>query len=95
MTKENNIDHDEDVALAEYLYELGKNSSAQFGIGIRDENRPNHWCETSDISFKDKKTILILPGSGANRAKEANGMCKIVQNMLPQDKIDDFQICSI
>lgn len=95
MTKENNIDHDEDVALAEYLYELGKNSSAQFGIGIRDENRPNHWCETSDISFKDKKTILILPGSGANGAKEANGMCKIVQKMLPQDKIDDFQICSI
>lgn len=68
---------------------------SEFGIGIRDENAPNHWKEVSKLSFAAKKTIFILPGSGTNSAKEANGMCKIVQNMLPEAKRDEFQICSM
>ena len=86
--------YDDEKAMAEFLSEF-QSDDVKFGIGVRDESEPDHWKEKTDISFADKKTILILPGSGANRAKEANGMCKIVQNMLPQDKIDDFQICSI
>ncbi|MBP5353199.1 MAG: hypothetical protein J6Y91_05490 [Alphaproteobacteria bacterium] len=42
-----------------------------------------------------KKTVLILPGSGVNSAKEANGMCKVVEKMLPEDRKDDYQICSL
>ncbi len=66
-----------------------------FGIGVRDESAPNHWKEVTGISFADKKTIFILPGSGTNSAETANGMCKIVQNMLPEDQQHNFQICSM
>ena len=56
-----------------------------FGIGVRDESAPNHWKEVTDISFADKKTIFIFPGSGTNSAETANGMCKIVEEMLPEE----------
>ena len=85
---------DDEKVIAELLSEF-QSDDAKFGIGVRDENEPNHWKEKTDISFADKKTILILPGSGANSAKEANGMCKIVQNMLPQNEAENFQICSM
>lgn len=93
--KENDdIYENDEEAIAELLSEF-QSDDVKFGIGVRDENEPNHWKETSDISFADKKTILILPGSGTNSAKEANGMCKIVQKMLPQNKTENFQICSM
>ncbi len=69
---------------------------SKFSIGIRDYSLPNHWRESdSDFSFNHKKTILILPGSGTNSAKEANGMCKIVEQMLPEEEKNNFQICSL
>lgn len=71
-------------------------SISRFGLGIRDESVPNHWRKAKeDLSFKNKKTILILPGSGTSSAEQANGMCKIVQKMLPEDKKNNFQICSM
>lgn len=70
---------------------------SRFGLGVRDKNSPHHWREDDgSLSFSgDKKTILILPGSGTHDSKAANGMCKIVENILPPDKIDEFQICSM
>lgn len=69
---------------------------SKFGFGIRDLNSENHWREaTEDFSFLDKKTILILPGSGTNSAEAANGMCKIAEDMLPDEVKDKWQICSM
>ncbi|MBQ8677748.1 MAG: hypothetical protein IJ529_04710 [Alphaproteobacteria bacterium] len=69
---------------------------SKFGFGIRDLNSENHWHEaTENFSFGDKKTILILPGSGTNSAEGANGMCKIAENMLPDEVKDKWQICSM
>ena len=66
------------------------------GFGVRDYNTENHWraCD-ENFSLLDKKTILILPGSGTNSKKQANGMCKIAENMLPDDQKDKWQICSM
>lgn len=69
---------------------------SKFSIGVRDYSLPYHWRESdSNFSFKNKKTILILPGSGTNSAKEANGMCKIVERMMPDEEKNNFQICSL
>lgn len=69
---------------------------SKFGFGVRDLNSKNHWRDASDdFSFLDGKTILILPGSGTNSAKDANGMCKIAEDMLPDDVKDKWQICSM
>ena len=47
------------------------------GFGVRDYNADNHWRDCDEeFSLLGKKTILILPGSGAQSAKQANGMCK-------------------
>lgn len=66
------------------------------GLGVRDYNTENHWraCD-ENFSLLDKKTILILPGSGTNSKKQANGMCKIAEDMLPDDQKDKWQICSM
>lgn len=66
------------------------------GMGIRDYKAASHWrnCD-ENFSLLDKKTILILPGSGTNSAEQANGMCKIAENMLPDDQKDKWQICSM
>lgn len=69
---------------------------SKFGFGVRDLNSENHWREaTNDFSFLNKKTILILPGSATNSAEAANGMCKIAENMLPDEVKDKWQICSM
>ena len=70
---------------------------SKIGLGVRDKNSPHHWREDDGtLNFaSDKKTILILPGSATHDAKAANGMCKVVEEMLPPDKIDEFQICSM
>ncbi|MBE6454808.1 MAG: hypothetical protein E7017_08050 [Alphaproteobacteria bacterium] len=68
----------------------------KFGFGVRDLHSDNHWIDApQDFSFLGKKTILILPGSGTNSAKAANGMCKIAENMLSVDTKNDWQICSM
>ncbi len=67
-----------------------------FSLGFRDENAPEHWREAAEnYSFLGHKTILILPGSATNSAQEANGMCKIVQNLLPEDLAKKVDICSL
>lgn len=69
---------------------------SKFGFGVRDLNSEDHWCEATDnFSFLNKKTILILPGSGTNSAEAANGMCKIAENMLPDEVKDKWQVCSM
>jgi len=68
----------------------------KFGFGVRNPEADNHWQDAPEnFSFLNKKTILILPGSGTNSAKAANGMCKIAEKMLPEDKKDSWQICSM
>lgn len=65
-------------------------------LGIRDLSAENHWRAVSeDFSLSDKKTILILPGSATNSAQEANGMCKIVENMLTSEERERHTICSM
>lgn len=66
------------------------------GFGVRDYNDVKHWRNVDEnFSLLGKKTILILPGSGTNSAKQANGMCKIAENMLPHNQKDKWQICSM
>lgn len=68
----------------------------KFGFGVRDLKAENHWREAAEnFSFADKKTILILPGSGTNSAGQANGMCKIAEDMIPENIRDSWQICSM
>lgn len=70
---------------------------SEYHVGMRCNNADEHWIEVSpDFSFLgDKKSILILPGSGTNSAKEANGICKRVENMIPSELRDDYHICSL
>ncbi len=66
------------------------------GFGVRDYNADNHWRDCDEeFSLLGKKTILILPGSGAQSAKQANGMCKIAEDLLPEAQKDKWQICSM
>lgn len=66
------------------------------GFGLRDYNATNHWqvCD-ENFSLLGKKTIFIVPGSGTNSEEQANGMCKIAENMLPDDQKGKWQICSM
>lgn len=73
-----------------------ENEYIKFSFGLRDLNSDKHWREAPEnFSFLDKRTILILPGSGTNSAEAANGMCKIAENMLPEEVRDSWQICSM
>ena len=66
------------------------------GFGVRDYNADNHWRDCNEeFSLLGKKTILILPGSGTQSAKQANGMCKIAEDLLPEAQKDKWQICSM
>ncbi len=68
----------------------------RFGLGLRDANVSKHWRELPrDYSFLNHKTILILPGSGTRSAKDANGMCKIAENMLEENIKNSVNICSL
>ncbi len=61
---------------------------SKFSIGCRDMSSPHHWKEVDGKYFSQKhKRILILPGSGANSAKEANGMCKVVEKILENSSV--------
>ena len=59
---------------------------AKYSFGVRDLQAYDHWCEApADFSLLNNyKTIVIFPGSGSTEAKNANGMCKIFENMLPE-----------
>lgn len=74
-----------------------ENSYIKFGFGVRDLSAEKHWREATPetLSFSDKKTILILPGSGTNSAEQANGMCKIAEEMIPENLRNSWQICSM
>lgn len=52
--------------------------------GIRDRKAPRHWrgLQKGYSLRKKPKKILVLPGNGAETAKSANGMCKVVQDLL-------------
>ena len=70
---------------------------AKYSFGVRDMQAPSHWCEApTDFSLLDNyKTIVIFPGSGSTEAKAANGMCKIFENMLPEELKGKVKICSL
>lgn len=56
----------------------------KIGAIIRDTKLPNH-CRQLPLDFTprpNRKTIIILPGNQTNTPEAANGMCKIVENML-------------
>jgi hypothetical protein len=70
---------------------------AKYSFGIRDLRASDHWREApADFSLLDNyKTIVIFPGSGSTEAKDANGMCKIFENMLPEELKSKVKICSL
>ena len=70
---------------------------AKYSFGVRDMQAPSHWREApTDFSLLDNyKTIVIFPGSGSTEAKAANGMCKIFENMLPEELKGKVKICSL
>lgn len=73
-----------------------KEKKFTFIMGIRDDNAPNHWREVSkNYKFAQHKTVLVLPGSAAHSSKAANGMCKIVEEMLPEKIRKSVDICSL
>lgn len=70
---------------------------AKYSFGVRDLQAYDHWCEApADFSLLNNyKTIVIFPGSGSTEAKNANGMCKIFENMLPEELKSKVKICSL
>ena len=73
------------------------NDLAKYSFGVRDMQAPNHWLEApADFSLLNNyKTIAIFPGSGSTEAKDANGMCKIFEDMLPEELKNKVKICSL
>ena len=73
------------------------NDLAKYSFGVRDMHAPNHWLEApADFSLLNNyKTIAIFPGSGSTEAKDANGMCKIFEDMLPEELKSKVKICSL
>lgn len=67
-----------------------------FFMGIRDLDAPNHWRKVNDkYPFAKRKTVLVLPGSAVHSAQGANGMCKVVENMLSEKERKNVDICSL
>lgn len=67
-----------------------------FRIGLRDNSAPNHWREINQkYPFAKRKTVLVLPGSAAHSAKDANGMCKVIENMISEKERKNVDICSV
>lgn len=55
------------------------------GLGRRVSTEDKHWEEvTNPDALLGKKVILCLPGNGTKTAKVANGMCKVIANMLSE-----------
>ena len=67
-------------------------------LGKRDSKAENHWIDvpprtnfgegSEEYNYADiykHKTILRLPGDGAETAKSANGACKKIENMLSDE----------
>ena len=67
-------------------------------LGKRDSKAENHWIDvpprthfgegSEEYNYADMykhKTILCLPGDGAEKAKAANGMCKYIEEMLSDE----------
>lgn len=76
--------------MEEYIFE-------KFKFGRRDTKTPNlknHWQELDLSSYRiTKPTVICLGGNGTTDAREANGMAKIVQNMIGES--EDVDIISI
>ena len=70
---------------------------SEFHMGMRHDDSDTHWIDvSSDFSFLGaKKSILVLPGSGTSSSEAANGMCKLVEKMLPPELRENYQICSL
>lgn len=67
-----------------------------FRIGLRDSSASNHWREINKkYPFAKRKTVLVLPGSAAHSAQDANGMCKVVENMISEKERKNVDICSL
>lgn len=87
---------DEEIKNLWFVSDYVNKDKLDDGFGLRDYNATNHWrvCDEK-FSLLGKKTIFIVPGSGTNSEEQANGMCKIVENMLPDDQKGKWQICSM
>lgn len=76
--------------MEEYIFE-------KFKFGRRDTKTPNlknHWQDIDLSTYRiTKPTVICLGGNGTTDAKEANGMAKIVQNMIGDS--EDVDIISI
>lgn len=61
--------------------------------GVRDKKAPRHWrvLNTKFLLNKKPKKIIILPGISAVTAKQVNGMCKIMGDMLSPNN----QLCEL
>lgn len=74
----------------EYIFE-------KFKFGRRDTKTPNlknHWQDIDLSSYRiTKPTVICLGGNGTTDTREANGMAKIVQNMIGES--EDVDIISI
>lgn len=75
---------------------ISKNE-AKYSLGIRDFSATNHWRESPEnfSLLGNNKTIVIFPGSGSTSAKDANGMCKIFEEMLPENQKNKVTVCSL
>lgn len=62
--------------------------------GVRDSNAPRHWRSLQKgYSLRTgPKKILTMPGNGAQTAKAANGMCKVVQDLLGNTSFK-YEVC--
>ena len=62
--------------------------------GMRDNNAARHWRSLQKgYSLRTgPKKILTMPGNGAQTAKAANGMCKVVQNLLGNTSFK-YEVC--
>lgn len=74
----------------------GNSEDLTFKLGRRDDSSPHHWREVSGkLPVPAQKQIFIFPGSGANSARAANGMCKILEQMLGADLAKQCEIYSL
>ena len=62
--------------------------------GMRDSNAARHWRSLQKgYSLRTgPKKILTMPGNGAQTAKAANGMCKVVQDLLGNTNFK-YEVC--
>lgn len=71
-----------------------QNNSFSINGGIREKKSSRHWRTLDDtFSLQNKpKKIVVLPGNASVSAKEANGMCKIVESFLDPNRYN-YELC--